>query len=309
MPVRPGHVTVRPASTTMRPPGSVMVHSVASVPMRSVPPPSLRPAPLMASGEEVSVFGPGSGVVSESVFTPEPSDLRLGPPPIAGFDAHLAQQHGAQYAHAGGHYARERQLPVIVQMALAALTAGLVVAVGLFIIEVNRNEPVLVQAPAAPPAAAPTPERMPGEPVAAKTAEPLPARPAEPEAGDGSGRTVRPRLETADVQSLPVDPSREVNTDLLSPQEGYLTVKGPSMADVYLNGMHRGPTNRPLRVACGRFYLRLAPPDPGRFPAWIGPGETVSIPCRASTVFTSKLASVSEGGAGSPEQSGRGTGL
>ena len=126
---------------------------------------------------------------------------------------------------------------------------------------------------------------------------------------DDYADTLTRQLETADVQSMPVDPSREVNTDLLSPQEGFLTVKGPSMADVYLNGMHRGPTNRPLRVACGRFYLRLAPPDPGRYPAWIGAGETVSIPCRASTVFTSKLASPSEGGAVGPEQTGRGTGL
>lgn len=308
-PLRPGHVTVRPASTTMRPPGSMTVHSVASVPMRSVPPPSLRPAPLMASGEEVSVLAPASGVVSESVFTPEAGDLRLGPPPIVGFDAHLAHQHGAQYAHGGARYAPERQLPVIVQMALAALTAGLVVAVGLFVIEVNRKDPVLVQAQAAPQASVPTPERVTSEPAFAKTADPLPTKASQPEAAEGPARVVRPKLETADVQALPVDPSREVNTDLLSPQEGYLTVKGPSMADVYLNGMHRGPTNRPLRVACGRFYLRLAPPDPGRYPAWIGAGETVSIPCRASTVFTSKLASVSEGGAGSPEQSGRGTGL
>jgi eukaryotic-like serine/threonine-protein kinase len=308
MPLRPGHVTIRPASTTMRPPGSMSVHSVASVPMRSVPPPSLRPAPLMASGEEVSVLDPGSGFVSESVFTPDATDLRLGPPPITGFDGHLAQHHGQQDARgSGGHYPQERQLPVIVQMALAALTAGLVVAIGLFVIEVNRRDPVLVQAPATPVAPAPPPERTVSEPVAAKPSDPEPPKPAEPI--EGSGRVVRPKLETADVQALPIDPSREVNTDLLSPQEGFLTVKGPSMADVYLNGMHRGPTNRPLRVVCGRFYLRLAPPDPGRFPAWIGPGETVSIPCRASTVFTSKLASVSEGGAGSPEQTGRGTGL
>lgn len=283
------------------------VHSVASVPTRSLPPPSLRPAPLIASGEEVSVLAQGSGVVPESVFAAGASDLRLGPPPIFGFDAHLAHQQAQQ--HGQGHYRQERQLPVIVQIALAALTAGLVVAVGLFIIEVNRRDPLPMQAIAAPPAAAPTPERLPAEPVAERSAEPAPAKPPQSEPAEGPERSVRPKLETADVQSMPVDPSREVNTDLLSPQEGFLTVKGPSMADVYLNGMHRGPTNRPLRVACGRFYLRLAPPDPGRYPAWIGAGETVSIPCRASTVFTSKLASPSEGGAVGPEQTGRGTGL
>lgn len=301
MPVRPGQVTIRPAGTTLRPPGSMSVHSVASVPTRSAPPPSLRPAPLMATGDQVSVLTPASGVIPESVFTPEASDLRLGPPPVHGFDAHLAHQH----AQGGAHHTRERQLPVIVQMALAALTAGLVVAVGLFVIEVNRRDPVLVQAAPAPPP--PAQERAPTEPVVAKTAAPAP--PAPLAVDEGPARVVRPKLETADVQALPIDPSREVNTDLLSPQEGYLTVKGPSMADVYLNGVHRGPTNRPLRVACGRFYLRLAPPDPGRYPAWIGVGETVSIPCRASTVFTSKLASVNEGGAGGPEQPGRGTGL
>jgi hypothetical protein len=299
MPVRQGQVSIRPASTTARPPGSMTVHAVASVPPRSAPPPSLRPPPVLAGHDEL-VGGTLPSTIPESFLAPDPVvDPRLLPPPSLAAGAHAA--HHARRPH--HHAQQERQLPVVVQMALAALTAGLVVAIGLFVIEANRRDPVVVQAQApAPVAQAP----QPAEPTRTEPVE-SPKSPAPPRRDSDPVMAVKPKIETADIQAVPVE--RAPDTSVLSPQEGYLTVKGPAMADVYLNGMHRGPTNRPLRVACGAFYLRLAPPDPGRFPAWIGPGETVSIPCRAATVFTSKLAiqppaEPSETGSGP-----RGTGL
>lgn len=70
---------------------------------------------------------------------------------------------------------------------------------------------------------------------------------------------------------------------------GYLTVNGPETADVYINGVRRGPTREPLLLACGHYFMRLAPRDStGYFKPWITPGQSVMIACNTATTVESK---------------------
>jgi hypothetical protein len=65
---------------------------------------------------------------------------------------------------------------------------------------------------------------------------------------------------------------------------GYLTVVSPASANVYVSGRLAGPVNKPNKVRCGRWFVRLAAPqEGGRYPEWVSPGETVIVPCQEST--------------------------
>ncbi len=44
---------------------------------------------------------------------------------------------------------------------------------------------------------------------------------------------------------------------------GYLTIVSPAKANVYVSGKLAGPVNKPLKVRCGRFFIRLAAPQEG----------------------------------------------
>jgi len=152
------------------------------------------------------------------------------------------------------------------QLMLAGLTASLVVALGLLFTQ--RQTPQ----PAAPPQVvtvelmrqndAPRPE-----PAREISREPAP----KPE----------PRETSPGAPAMP-DPSTLADT------MGYLFVKGPNPTDVYLNGVRRGATNEALMVPCGQFFLRLAPPNSGRYPAWTTSGEHAFVACKSSTVLSTK---------------------
>ena len=167
----------------------------------------------------------------------------------------------------GGYRVRgvERTLTPAQQVLLTALTAAVVVAVGLFVLQRTSSPTANAHAQTAAPSSAP-----------GTVLQPAPQRkhPTSDHGGDGSHAT--PVAETK---------SQGPDASVLSEQLAYLTVKGPSEADVYLNGMRKGPTNQPIVVPCGRWFLRLAPPNPGRFPSWLGKGETVLITCRQTTVL------------------------
>jgi eukaryotic-like serine/threonine-protein kinase len=64
---------------------------------------------------------------------------------------------------------------------------------------------------------------------------------------------------------------------------GYLTVVSPASANVYVSGKLAGPVNTALRVRCGRWFIRLAAPQEGRYPEWVSTGETVVVGCQEST--------------------------
>ena len=67
---------------------------------------------------------------------------------------------------------------------------------------------------------------------------------------------------------------------------GYLVVASPASANVYLSGKLAGPVNQPLKVRCGRWFVRLAATPETRYPEWVSGGETVVIACQRSTRLT-----------------------
>ncbi|APR75780.1 Serine/threonine protein kinase [Minicystis rosea] len=88
---------------------------------------------------------------------------------------------------------------------------------------------------------------------------------------------------TAAVTSTTAAAAGSVNPADLPYGYGYLTVASPANADVYLSGKLAGSVNQPLKVRCGRFFVRLATPGESRYPEWVSPGETVVITCQQMT--------------------------
>ena len=108
--------------------------------------------------------------------------------------------------------------------------------------------------------------------------------PAAPLANVPQALPPAPPPATTPANSPTLDPSD------LSDQLGYLNVKGPADADVYLNGLRKGPANEAILVPCGRFFMRLAQQGTrGPFPEWLTRGETAYVACKSSTVLTAKL--------------------
>jgi hypothetical protein len=90
------------------------------------------------------------------------------------------------------------------------------------------------------------------------------------------------------VTAAPVHPtataSAEANPTLLPYGYGYLTVVSPANATVYVSGKLAGPVNKPLKVRCGTWFIRLAAPsEGGRYPEWVSKGETAVVPCQEAT--------------------------
>jgi hypothetical protein len=69
---------------------------------------------------------------------------------------------------------------------------------------------------------------------------------------------------------------------------GYLIVGFPTEAQVYISGKELGPANQPLKVACGRWFVRLSTPVGGRNPEWVSVGQTVSVNCQGLTTVEFK---------------------
>jgi len=67
------------------------------------------------------------------------------------------------------------------------------------------------------------------------------------------------------------------------PGQGLLTVLFPTEGYVYVSGKKAGPTNEPLLVTCGSKFLRVSSTVEGRYPEWLSAGESVLIPCQATT--------------------------
>ena len=156
------------------------------------------------------------------------------------------------------------------QLMLAGLTASLVVALGLLFTQ--RQAPAPAQPPQVVTVELTREHEAPRQPEPPReAARPEPPKPA----------TTEPSLGNA--PAMP-DPSTLADT------MGYLLVKGPDTTDVYLNGVRRGATNEALMVPCGHFFLRLAPPNSGRYPAWTSRGEHAFVACKSSTVLTTKPA-------------------
>lgn len=154
--------------------------------------------------------------------------------------------------------ARSAMSPVITVL-LSSLTAAFVVAVAFyFIARKSGGDPPPARAASASATASAAPAPPAASASAAATAAPVIPASATPSAAPAAG---------PDPADLPYG-------------YGYLQVSSPANANVYLSGKLAGPVNQPLKVRCGRFFIRLAAPGEGRFPEWVSAGETFVIACQ-----------------------------
>jgi serine/threonine protein kinase len=144
------------------------------------------------------------------------------------------------------HGPGRRSLSTLGAIIVSAVTAVVVVSLALLAFG-RRGAPPAPTASAAPVVVRPAPTV-----TASATAAPAPAATA-----------------SADPSTLPLG-------------YAYLTVVSPANAMVYLSGKRAGEVNQALRVRCGRWFVRLATPQVGRYPEWVTEGETVVIPCQES---------------------------
>jgi eukaryotic-like serine/threonine-protein kinase len=152
-----------------------------------------------------------------------------------------------------------RPLTAAQSIGVAALTAGIVVGVGILVAERGSRS-----APVSPsPALLVIP--IPGS--APRTDTPPPS----------SGNARPPGPPTGDAANLPGG-------------FGYLTVRSPVNAAVYVNGHRVGQVNQPLQALCGRRFVRLGTPNEAGPPFWVAPGQTVVIPCQGSIQVDAKPA-------------------
>ncbi|XXY15782.1 hypothetical protein WME88_46830 [Sorangium sp. So ce216] len=63
---------------------------------------------------------------------------------------------------------------------------------------------------------------------------------------------------------------------------GLLKLNASRDATVYVTGVAVGPSNQPIEVRCGRFFVRLGEPTP-KGTRWLAEGRTVTIKCGALT--------------------------
>jgi serine/threonine-protein kinase len=205
------------------------------------------------------IDGAGSGVASyESVFDQQGHAPTFGPPPQELARLLTMRQESTSF-------------PLVNQLLVAGLTAALVVALGIIFLTRNDDTRTASAAPAERPSSgeAPTVAQQPQQPPPPQPApQPQPPAPASP------------ATTPAHTPPMP-DPSD------LSDQLGYLQVKGPIDADVYLSGKRKGPTNEALLVPCGRFFMRLARQgEAGPYPEWVNRGESIFVACKSATVLT-----------------------
>ncbi|MEQ9323154.1 MAG: hypothetical protein RIF41_28565, partial [Polyangiaceae bacterium] len=150
-----------------------------------------------------------------------------------------------------------------------AVVGALILAGGAFALGwvIKPSAPDRAPADAAPPT--PTSSDAPA-PDEQATAEPA-----------SSGNEAAPATSTK-PSAEPADPAEPTKADLaeLLSYEGYLTVTSSADAEVYVQGMHVGPTNKRLVSKCYQRFVRLKKGTNGE---WITPGRPVRIACMSST--------------------------
>jgi hypothetical protein len=173
-----------------------------------------------------------------------------------------------------------RPLPAAATIAVAGLSAALVIAAGVAIAE--RFEP---RRSALPLAATPLPSlSLPvedsGHAAAAIVAAPVVAAPivAAPIVAAPTIASAAPVASVAPVAVEAGDPAA------LPADRGYLVLGGAAGARAFVNGVDVGPADQRIAVACGARYVRLGTPGAtGKPPSWVTAGRSVVVACRGET--------------------------
>jgi serine/threonine-protein kinase len=155
----------------------------------------------------------------------------------------------------------QAQRSLVGTIAVSASTATLVAVIWISI-AYYRSSPTPDRDATLPPASAPPPVTAPPPPPK-PTAVPAPAS-----AAPTAKASVPP--EDLDGSSLPAG-------------IGFLTVRFPEPANVYLSGRLMGAANGPLKVRCGQWWVRVAKPVEAKYPEWLSKGMTVNVACQGST--------------------------
>ncbi len=101
------------------------------------------------------------------------------------------------------------------------------------------------------------------------TANKQPRRPAPTHSAAAASASAAP--------ASPPEPTADLSA--LTPTEGYLFVKFPVKANVYINGRSIGPTNQPVKTGCGMRFVRVGQ----EFGHWLSDGHPVKIECSKLT--------------------------
>ncbi|XXX75041.1 hypothetical protein WMF30_46045 [Sorangium sp. So ce134] len=131
--------------------------------------------------------------------------------------------------------------------------------------------------------AAPPPQPVEPPPPAQPSAEPATPPPAQPSADPAPPPPAQPSADPAPPPSQ--QPAVEAGSSApRSPRRGYgfLKLNSSRNATVYVTGVAVGPSNQPIEVRCGRFFVRIGEPTRNGT-RWLAEGRTVRIKCGALT--------------------------
>lgn len=255
--------SVSPMSPSHGPGGSVAPLSAR------VPPPPRLPRESLPDHDASSVAPQAAGNGSRSVpaeadasAAGEWRDVGAGAAATGSLDAPLVTPFEPTVTGGGPTVTRpraSRPLTALESVGVAAVTAALVVGMGVFLAERSSPEPAV----APPPAASAHPE----PPATVVQAQPT-----------GSGAVVPTNEPTAPA------PTQLPSGADLPGGFGYIIVKSRVVARVFVNGTNVGPTNEPSKAICGLRHVRLGTIDPmARYPSWVDPGHSVLIACQSVT--------------------------
>ncbi|AUX36567.1 uncharacterized protein SOCE836_087750 [Sorangium cellulosum] len=178
-----------------------------------------------------------------------------------------------------GVYAVETSLPWLAERSREALPANMAASDPASVVTAASNTAASKQAAAPVQLTAQSPTSA-TDAAAQAAPRRLPPRPrAPPSQPRGSARASTP------PPPAPPPPASQAEASApRSPRRGYgfLKLNSSQNATVYVTGVAVGPSNQPIEVRCGRFFVRLGEPTRNGT-RWLAEGRTVRIKCGALT--------------------------
>ena len=286
----------RPPAPAAPPPAATATDE--PVPAPAALPHDFAPEPARGAGAAAHVAPAPAALAAAIPPAPVSPPTAIAQPPLSPSAWRDIGEESAAGAPAvvvdGGAFARERAAPrspiaaaapkplsALQSIGIAALTAAVVVAAGILLADRDpRPSPGVPIASAAATAVAPT------TPAVVRSA--AATTPAATEA-----TAVAPTPPSTASAASP-SPSAAPVVDAgaagagaggdLPAGYGSLTVQFPAPADVFVNGAAVGVVNTPIKVICGRWFIRIGQAnDAGRARSWVTRGTTVDVPCQAAT--------------------------
>ena len=216
---------------------------------------------------EQSELKPGDGEPEGEAPEPVPSEPEGEDTPAeAGSSTPAAAVHQAPSGPPAGETAATRRGVSPLVAALLALIVGAAGFAAAWLLKPSGASTSL------PASTAPTTK---GSPAAPSGSAPTPAPSAEPTSGLDVG--------AADASAAEAAPDAGGDGSELLSYEGYLTVQSRVTADVYVQGIVVGPTNRKNKSRCQQRFIRLRDSASGK---WLTSGEAVRIACMSATTVT-----------------------